>query len=76
MIRLTPRKWSLLQDHLAQQYPRSVMLIRDRMRRELGFLPRTHQEWLASGAPIKYVCLDFYDARMESWFVLKYSEWL
>ena len=75
MLRLTPGQWRRFREHLAQHYPPSVMLIRACMRRELGFTPRDHLEY-REGDPVRYVCLDFYDDRMQSWFVLKYSEWL
>lgn len=73
MQKLTPRQWQVLRDHLIQEYGPS-MLIRHRQRRELGFTSRVHRQFnQAKGYPEQNVCLDFYDDRLEAWFVLKYS---
>ena len=51
------------------------------MKRVLGFLPRTHEEWVRNE---KYdfsqrqttIHLDFYDERKRTMFLLKYSEFI
>ena len=56
------------------------MAVRTRLRRELGFTYRHHQEWITfditNGRPRKYceeqVHLDFYSEQAQSWFQLKY----
>ena len=56
------------------------MAVRTRLRRELGFTYRHHQEWIefdrSGDRPRKYcedqVHLDFYDEQAQSWFQLKY----
>ena len=56
------------------------MAVRTRLRRELGFTYRHHQEWIefdrSAGVPRKYceeqVHLDFYSDSAQSWFQLKY----
>lgn len=75
MIQLTPVKWDQLLGRLRQDYPPSVTLVRASMRRELGFVTRHHQQWNGSYYR-QEVCLDFFDDRLESWFVLKYAEYL
>jgi hypothetical protein len=58
------------------------MTIRAVMRRVLGFTVRHHREWVAEAAgsawrqPRDWVYLDFYDAALETWFRLKYAEFL
>jgi len=82
MIRLTEAQWAPLHQRLAQDYHDrpSVMLIRSAMRQTLGFTVRRHREWREGDQGGRYcrdwICLDFYDAALETWFRLKYSEFL
>lgn len=56
------------------------MAVRTRLRRELGFTYRSHQEWIPfdkSGDRLRHYCeeqihLDFYNESAQSWFQLKY----
>ena len=91
MIQLTEAQWAPLHQRLAQDYHDrpSVMLIRSVMRQTLGFTVRRHRErrdirQMASefGMPEysimmkDWICLDFYDPALETWFRLKYAEFL
>jgi len=90
VIRLTEAEWAALRARLVEDYQEepSVMLIRGKMRRVLGFTVRHHQErWdmrqLAGefgmrdyGVMKDWICLDFYDGALETWFRLKYAEFL
>ena len=74
-----PGEWSDIYAKILQDYGRGMM-VRTRLRRELGFTYRTHQEWItfdrSGGRDRKYcedqVHLDFYDEQAQSWFQLKY----
>lgn len=56
------------------------MAVRTRLRRELGFTYRNHQEWIEfdrSGDRVRRYCeeqvhLDFYSEAAQSWFILRY----
>ena len=81
MIRLRPSQWKKIRKQLMLDYPPSVMLLRYKMREELGFTVREHYEWRQNGADGTgaewghselNICLDFYNDAMESWFQLKY----
>jgi hypothetical protein len=84
VIELTESQWETLATRLRQdnQHQPSVMLIRSRMREVLGFTTRQHQRWIETehgyGCARREVviCLDFFDARMETWFRLRYAEYL
>lgn len=77
MITLTQDKWIRLRDRLRQEHPLSTLLIRDKMRRELGFTTREERVYSKQRHHhIEVVHLDFFDDRLESWFVLKYAEHL
>lgn len=72
MITLTEKQWAKIYQQIAQEYPPSYLLIRHVMRRELGFLSRTHREWDALTGYVTTIHLDFYDEGKETWFRLKY----
>jgi hypothetical protein len=84
MIQLTEAQWAPLHQRLAQDYHDrpSVMLIRSVMRQTLGFTVRRHREWVANTEgsswrlPRDWICLDFWKPAQETWFRLKYAEFL
>jgi hypothetical protein len=74
MITLAPREWNKIRKQLKEEYAwkPSVLLIRETMKRELGFTTRYHQVYNEQTGYIEHVCLDFYNDASESWFRLKY----
>jgi hypothetical protein len=88
-IRISEQQWEKIRTNLSQNYPKSVMLTRWKMREVLGFTVRHHQErqnarYLPGefgmrdyGVMMKnWICLDFYDEAKKTMFLLKYSDWL
>lgn len=73
-ISLTPKEWKDIRKKLKEEYPEkpSLFVIREVMRRELGFTTRYHQVYKEQTGYIESVCLDFYDANLETLFRLKY----
>ena len=83
MVKLTLNEWASIYNQLAVEFPPSYLLIRDAMKRNLGFTVRKHEEWILRqvdpkdvGFGTKYktecVCLDFFDTTKETWFRLSY----
>lgn len=74
MITLEPREWTKIRKQLKEEYAwkPSVFMIREVMRRELGFTTRYHQVYNQQTGYVETVCLDFYNDASESWFRLKY----
>ena len=74
-----PGDWSDVYTKILQDYGMG-MAVRTRLRRELGFTYRNHQQWIPfdkSGDRVRHYCedqvhLDFYDEKAQSWFQLKY----
>ena len=74
-----PGDWADVYSKILQDYGRGMM-VRTRLRRELGFTYRHYQEWITfdrSGDRERKYCedqvhLDFYDDQAQSWFQLKY----
>ena len=84
---LSEKAWANIYNNIAQNYPPSVLLIRDRMREVLGFTVRRHEEWIQRdvdprdvGYRTKYcihlIHLDFYNEPKRTMFLLKYSDYI
>jgi hypothetical protein len=74
MITLTSREWNKVRKQLKEEYSwkPSVLLIRETMKRELGFTPRYHHTYTEQHGSEEVVYLDFYDDPSETMFRLKY----
>lgn len=75
-ITLKPAQWEKLKNRLQNDYSPSVILIRDKMRKTLGFVDREHRWWTERIGYQTQICLDFYDEPKRTMFLLKYSEYL
>lgn len=70
-------EWHQIVQQIAKHHPRSVWMIRSKMRNVLGFTPREHREWVPKmdgGYQIHRVHLDFYDESKKTMFLLKYGD--
>ena len=45
-IILSVSNWRVIRAMLHEEYPRSVFMLRDKMRKVLGFTVREHSEWI------------------------------
>lgn len=74
MITLKVKEWLRIRKQLSVDYAHqpSIFLIRDTMRRELGFTPRFHRTYTEQRGTEETVYLDFYDDPAETMFRLKY----
>ena len=102
-LKLTTRQWQRIRADLHTEHPKSVFMIRDRMKAVLGFTVREHAGYRPRTARelkeydlsdnIRYdnekdrkfhreninehvICLDFYNERKYTMFLLKFSEFL
>lgn len=85
-VRLSPENWYVIFKKIREQYPPSVVLSREKMRRVLGFTPRQEQRWRQEDGPAglydgygdykRSVCLDFFDEQKKTMFLLKYGEYI
>jgi hypothetical protein len=86
-IKLTFDEWHQIIQEIARHHPRSVWMIRPKMRKVLGFTAREYEEWVLfdytgahSETPRKYlkkeIHLDFYDEAQRTMFLLKYGDWI
>jgi hypothetical protein len=74
MLTLTVSEWTKIRKQLKEEYPwkPSVVLIREVMRRELGFNIRYHREYTEQSGSVETIIVDFYNEAAESFFRLKY----
>lgn len=80
-IVLSEKSWTELRQHLIETQPKSVMLSREKMRRELGFTDRKHISWVKKvnkwggmGQQHTVIHLDFFDESKRTYFLLKYAD--
>lgn len=100
-LKLTVSQWMHLRAELQTEYPKTVFMIRDKMKTVLGFTVREHSgyrprtpkeledydrsdvEWYSEESQRRFhrdnkhehsICLDFYNERKYTMFLLKYSE--
>lgn len=78
--RLTIGQWNLLRERLARDYPPSYIIMRSVMQRELGFTVRRHANWIQNrdnhGHYQDCIYLDWYNANLKTFFLLKYTEYI
>ena len=74
-LKLTVRQWQHIRKEMHNDYPKTVFMIKDKMKRVLGFTVREHSEWI-DGEHRYTICLDFYSENKYTMFLLKYSEYI
>lgn len=76
-IILSVDKWQLIRAELQQEYPKTVFMLRSKMKSVLGFTVREHNEWIVKpdgGYGEHSIHLDFYNDGKYTMFILKFSE--
>jgi hypothetical protein len=78
-LKLAVDQWKLIRADLQTEHPKTVFMLRGKMKQVLGFTVREHNEWvpkLDGGYHEHTIHLDFYNERKYTMFLLKYSEFL
>jgi hypothetical protein len=83
---LTPEQWIAIRQEIDKNHPKSVTMVRWKMREVLGFTTREHTEWLGyydeatkEHRKSKFhgyrttIHLDFYNESQRTMFLLKYG---
>ena len=74
---LTVSQWKDIRKQLQEEYPRTVFMLRDKMKQVLGFTVREHKEFIPKPDGGSYgfeIHLDFYSENKRTMFLLKFSE--
>lgn len=84
-LKLTVSQWQRIRTDLHTEHPKSVFMLKDKMKRMLGFTVREHSEYIYkpsdhnsfdTASHEHSIRLDFYNERKYTMFLLKYSEYL
>ena len=73
-IKLEKHQLKKLMEQIKLDYPKSVYLIRERMKEKLGFVHRTHRFFTPTEYWQQVEYLDFYSENKRTMFILKYSD--
>jgi hypothetical protein len=76
-IVLTVGQWKTIRSELQTEHSKTVFMLREKMKRVLGFTVREHNEWIIKpdgGYGEHQIHLDFYSEKKRTMFLLKFSE--
>jgi hypothetical protein len=74
-IILTVAQWKYIRTELQTEHPKTVFMIKDKMKRVLGFTVREHKQWDEGVVNVMFeIHLDFYSEKKRTMFLLKFSE--
>ena len=74
---LNVKQWKTIRTELQTEHSKTVFMLREKMKRVLGFTVREHNEWIIKpdgGYGDHQIHLDFYSERKRTMFLLKFSE--
>ena len=72
---LSQEEWDKIREQIRTEFGPSMIMLRSRMRDELGFTPRDHRVFvpkLSGGYWDTVVHIDFYTESARTWFLLKF----
>jgi DNA-binding SARP family transcriptional activator len=78
-LKLSAEQWRKIRAILHTEHPKSVFMLKHKMKSVLGFIVREHNEWVPKmdgGYSEQSIRLDFYNERKYTMFMLKFSEYL
>jgi hypothetical protein len=78
-VNLTVSQWQRIRKEMHNEHPKTVFMLRGKMKQVLGFTVREHNEWVIKpdGGYVEHsIRLDFYNERKYTMFLLKYSEFI
>ena len=76
-IVLSVGQWKTIRSELQTEHSKTVFMLREKMKRVLGFTVREHNEWIIKpdgGYGEHQIHLDFYSEKKRTMFLLKFSE--
>lgn len=74
---LNVEQWKTIRTELQTEHPKTVFMLRDKMKRVLGFTVREHKAWVPKpdgGYSDYQIHLDFFSENKRTMFLLKFSE--
>lgn len=74
---LSVDQWKTIREQLHEEYPKTVFMLRSKMRSVLGFTVREHKEFVKKPDGGYYdfqIHLDFFSENKRTMFLMKFSE--
>jgi len=70
---LTHEEWNKIAAQIKEEFDNSMILLRSKMKEELGFTPRDHHYYNAEiNRWVNRIHIDFYSEQARTWFLLKF----
>ena len=73
-MKLTVNQWQQILADLHTEHPKSVFMIRNKMKQVLGFTVREHQEWVEDKHASKEPGFDLFSVQDNGWYKGKRHE--
>ena len=71
---LTVEQWRHIRKELQEEYPKTVFMIRDKMKQVLGFTVREHNEWVDDKVSDDKDGFDLFSVQQDGWYKGKRHE--
>ena len=66
-LKLTVSQWQRIREDLHLEHPKSVFMLKDKMRRVLGFTVREHTEWVDDKVSDDKDGFDLFSVQTDGW---------
>lgn len=73
-LKLSVKQWQLIRKDMHNDYPQTVFMIKDKMKRVLGFTVREHREWVEDTVSDDKDGFDLFSVQQDGWYKGKYHE--
>ena len=73
-LKLSVKQWQQIRKDMHNDYPKTVFMIKDKMKRLLGFTVREHHEWVEDTHASKEPGFDLFSVHSEGWYKGKRHE--
>jgi hypothetical protein len=74
-LKLTVEQWRKIRADLHTEHPKTVFMIKDKMKRVLGFTVREHTEWVDDRVSDDRGGFDLFSTMQEGWYKGKRHEY-
>ena len=73
-LKITVNQWQRIREDLHTEHPKSVFMLKDKMRKVLGFTVREHQEWVPDKQADTREGFDLFSSLDDGWYKGKRHE--
>jgi hypothetical protein len=73
-LKITVSQWQTIRADLHTEHPKTVFMIKDKMKRVLGFTVREHQEWVEDTVSDDRAGYDLFSVQNDGWYKGKRHE--